>query len=144
VVFFGHGLADRWIALPGWGAVGEIALVDLSRAHLLDNKRVYAGCCNSLAQLGAVFPSQCSGEFVGYSAPFWFETNNHEEFRDIVNSSVGAFVRGRSASQVASDLSTEWGNLRHEFANGRLCNRPQAIMAAHFADLNRQGVGARP
>lgn len=144
VVFFGHGKADRWLALPDSASVPDVAVVAASGVHLLDGKKVYAGCCRSLTRLGDEFRKQCNGEFVGYKTPFLFETSNHQHFGEVVNRSVISFVRGDTGGKVAADLAVEWDSLRHDFSNGKLKHRPQASMAAHRADVNRQGVGARP
>ena len=147
VVFFGHGHSDQWIAVPSGSAastVADIPVITSSNVAVLDGKDIYAGCCHSLSQLGRNFANQCTGNFVGYSQQFQFETTNHANFRDVVNPSIVAFVSGTAAGMVAKDLSTEWDSLRHDFANGRLRHQPNAIMAAQCADDNSHRIGNLP
>lgn len=147
VVFFGHGLADQWIAVPSGprrSGVAEVPVVSGSNVGVLHGKQVYAGCCHSLAQLGQSFAAQRSGEYVGYSQQFQFETANHQSFRDVVNASVVAYISGDSAQKVKNDIEKEWDNLRHDFMNGRLRHQPNFVMAAQCADDNRQRIGYLP
>jgi hypothetical protein len=145
VVFYGHGLFDQWIAMPSGCRNPALPLVHVNNVQVFQGRKVYSGCCESLKTLGnsyiATFPN---GSFVGYNAQFEFEFSNHREFGDVVNASVINYVSGDSAKMVAQNLATEWDNLRHDFANGRLKNKPNAIMAAQRADNNRQRVRALP
>jgi hypothetical protein len=148
VVFYGHGTANQWTAIPAGAHNTAISLVDVATVQTYNGRKVYAGCCDSLGPRGsgsalghqykAAFPN---GSFIGYHAKFQVEFSNHKEFGDVVNSSVVNYVSGDSAQKVANDLATEWNNLRDAFANGRLKNRPNAIMAAQLADNNGRHVG---
>jgi hypothetical protein len=152
VVFYGHGLTDQWTAMPSGHGANPLPLVDLQSVHILDGRKIYAGCCDSLGPAGATFPTLGAlytkqfpnGAFIGYRAQFEFEFSNHSEFGDVVNNSVINYVSGDSANKVAQDLAVEWDNLRHDFSNGRLRNKPNAVMAAHRADNNRQRVDSLP
>jgi len=147
VIFYGHGLRDQWTAMPSSSSAGGVAerpLIDTNNVSVLDGRQVYAGCCHSLTQLGQSFVTICSGEYVGYSQRFQFETTNHQDFGDVVNTSVMAYVAGDSASKVVTDLANDWDRLRLDFVAGRLRKQPNAIMAAQCADDNRQRVGSLP
>jgi hypothetical protein len=149
VVFYGHGLVNQWTAMPGQT---PLALVDVNNVQVLAGTKVYAGCCESLGPINHPSPTLGDGfkklfprtDFVGYRARFEFEFSNHREFRDVVNTSVINYVSGDSSQKVVQDLKTEWDNLRHDFANGRLKNKPNAIMAAQRAANNWQNVGYLP
>lgn len=139
VVFYGHGEANRWVALPGTGASGT--LIDDASVGLLNGRNVYAGCCSSLAVLGSAFKAKCSGgEFIGYQDEFGFDDDNEYEFRRTANQSVVNFVDGTPASRVVSDLKAEWTALNQSFASGHLRKRPNAVQAGHLADLNSQRI----
>jgi len=141
VVFYGHGLFDQWIAMPSGCGNPPLALVHENNVEVFRGRKVYSGCCESLTSLGNKYIGRFkNGSFVGYTAQFEFEFSNHREFGDVVNASVINYVSGDDAKLVAQNLATEWDNLRHDFANGRLKNKPNAIMAAQIADNNRQRV----
>jgi hypothetical protein len=148
VVFYGHGTSTHWNALPSIGAQPAVPLVDLVSVSVLQGKDIYAGCCDSLGPGAPAFFAPAfkahfqHASFVGYRGQFEFEFANHQEFGAIANASVINYVSGDPAAKVAGDLAIEWDQLRHAFANGRLKNRPNAIMAAHRADNNRQRAGA--
>jgi hypothetical protein len=149
VVFYGHGMQDRWIALPelpgSSPGVAAIPVVDTSSVAVLQGRKVYAGCCWSLNGLGggyiAKFPN---GEYVGYRHEFGFEAANEAYFKDVVNQSVIGFVNGDPANTVANDLRAEWTSLRTRFFSGNLRTRRNAPMAAKMADLNSQRIGSQP
>jgi hypothetical protein len=149
VVFYGHGMQDRWIALPelpgSSPSVAAIPVVDTSSTAVLQGRKVYAGCCWSLNGLGrdyiAKFPD---GEYVGYSHELGFEAANETYFRDVVNQSVIGFVHGDPANTVASNLRAEWTSLHTKFFSGSLKTKRNAPMAAKMADLNSQRIGSRP
>ena len=120
---------------------------------MFQGRKVYSGCCASLVVLGNNYINNYrSGSFVGYNARFEFEFSNHREFGAVVNASVVAYVSGdrpqlvakNFPQLVAKNLAMEWDSLRHAFANGRLKNNQNAIMAAQRADNNRQRVAALP
>ncbi len=146
VVFYGHGSADEWTALPASPLSGMTTpLMDTANVHIIKGRKAYGGCCESLSGLGMAYAGQFpNGAFIGYRGQFGFEVENHEYFRDVVNHSVVAFVKGDPASKVTADLRTEWENLRDAFAHGNLKHRPNAIMASQRADENRQRVGHLP
>jgi hypothetical protein len=146
VVFYGHGQADEWIALPPGSSGATTALVNTGNVQILSGRRVYAGCCHSLAKLGKdyglVFPS---GEYVGYDKQFAFESANHKFFRDVVNGSVVAFVKGASRQVVVAGLQTAWARLRDAFAGGGILqHQTNAFAASKYAEGNRIRVGYRP
>jgi hypothetical protein len=148
VVFYGHGDPDKWIGLPSFGGANLIPIVDVGSIAILDGRKVYAGCCHSLNNLGPAYVNAFTSaattpEYVGYSDEFGFEIANNREFRDVVNPSVVAFVGGASAATVAIGLQNDWDALRHEFARGRYSGRPNAIMAAQRAAENSQRIGHR-
>jgi hypothetical protein len=148
VVFYGHGLIDRWVSLPDEiSAPGtSAAIIDARNVTLLDNRKVYAQCCDSFHILANDYQSKCSNPlgFVGYDANFGFDISNHEHFRDIVNLAAIDFVAGAKARHVQQLLSDSWKNLRDKFATGLLKNRPNAFAAANYADDNLNSVKALP
>ena len=143
VVFYGHGLVDQWIAMPSGRGTPPLPLVN--NAQMFQGRKVYSGCCESLMVLGNNYiQNYRNGSFVGYNAKFEFEFSNHLEFGAVANASVVAYVSGDGPQLVAKNLAMEWDSLRHAFANGKLKNKPNAIMAAQRADNNRQRVAALP
>ena len=141
VVFYGHGEADEWTALSASGGGSSVPLINVSSVSLLQGRKVYAGCCSSADQLGVAYAQQFnSGEYIGYYKQFSFELVNQNYFRDVVNQSVIAFVRGDSASTVVHNLTKEWMSLRDNFHSGSLKHCPNAAMASYMADCNRKYV----
>lgn len=146
VVFYGHGLTDEWTALPVGSSGSTTPLVNSANASLLGGRRVFAGCCHSLVQLGqayaAAFPH---GEYIGYSKEFAFEAANHEFFRDVVNNAVIQFVKGASRQAVVAMLQNAWEGLRDAFGGGGILqHRPNAFEASQDADDNSKHVGFAP
>jgi len=141
VVFYGHGEKDQWIALPG---TSPTALIDTNTITVLDQRKVYAGCCWSLTGLGHDFAKQCKGDYVGYDNQFGFETENESEFKKIVNQSVVNFVTSGNAAKIVSDLQQQWTRLSNDFTHGTLTTNRNAVQAGHLADLNSQRVGKKP
>ena len=148
VVFYGHGGKDQWISQPERAnvqpAVAAAAVVDVGSVGLLNGKKVYAGCCWSLAGLGQAHLGASKTGFVGYNQEFDFEFSNHTYFGDVVNQSVIAYVNGDSPQKVAADLRTEWTDLRNRFSSGFLSRQANASLAAAAADRNSQRVGSLP
>jgi hypothetical protein len=148
VVFYGHGEQDEWTALPAGssGTAKTTPLVDSKGVSVLDGRLVYAGCCHSLVKLGKAYASKFpGGEYVGYQNTFAFETENHEHFRDIVNNSVIAFVKGDSRHVVVAGLQKAWTGLRDAFSGGGILqHRPNAFAAAQYADDNSKRAGCEP
>jgi|HubBroStandDraft_6_1064221.scaffolds.fasta_scaffold44314_2 hypothetical protein len=141
VVFYGHGEKDQWIALPG---ASPIALVETNTIKVLDQRKVYAGCCWSLTGMGQAFANNCGGEYLGYDNQFGFDPDNEDEFRDVVNQSVINFVVSGNAAQVVSDLLQQWTRLSNDFTHGHLISRPNAVLAGKLADQNSQRIGKKP
>jgi hypothetical protein len=146
VVFYGHGLTGEWTALPPGSSGSTTPLVNAANVSVLAGRRVFAGCCHSLAQLGqayaAAFPQ---GEYVGYNDEFKFEAANHEFFRDVVNNAVIEFVNGASRQTVVTMLQKAWQALRDSFGGGGILqHRQNAFEASRDADENRQRVGFAP
>jgi hypothetical protein len=145
VVFYGHGQADEWIALPPGSSGATTPLLNTGNIKVLSGRRVYASCCHSLAKLGrdygAAFPN---GEYVGYDKQFAFETANHKFFRDVVNGSVVNFVKGAPRQDVVGGLQTAWAVLRDAFGGGILQHQPNAYAASKYAEDNRIRIGHKP
>jgi hypothetical protein len=148
VVFYGHGLADQWIGLPDQvnPSGPTIPIVDAAATYqMLNDRKVYALCCHSLAGVGAAYAKLSSAPgYVGYNNLFGFDTANHEYFREVVNQSVIAFVKGDSAQDVEALLKASWEDLRDSFGSGLLKHRPNGFAASQVADDNRQYVGKLP
>ncbi|HUB82600.1 MAG TPA: hypothetical protein VMB03_27575 [Bryobacteraceae bacterium] len=145
VVFFGHGFADELTALPAGSGGKTVPLVNGSNMGVLAGRKVFAGCCHSLAKLGRTYAKQFSAEYVGYDNVFAFETANHHYFRDIVNNAVVDFVKGASGQTVAANLQKAWAGLRDAFAGGGILQyRPNAFAAAQYAEDNRKRIGYAP
>jgi hypothetical protein len=147
VAFYGHGLQDRWIGLPNpANATGtSMPIIDGNNLSVLDGRKVYAQCCDSLSHLGPAY--NALGKplgFVGYDARFGFHTSNHEHFRDIANNGAMALVTGASAQDVKTQLFRDWEDLRDQFGSGSLQWRSDAFAASKFADENSRCVGATP
>jgi len=140
VIFYGHGEAHCWTALPGSPCT---ELLGISTVGILDYKDVYAVCCSSLAGFGAAFSSSCHGTFVGYSDSFGFHRKNEFEFKQTVHNSAVNFVVNGNGSQVVNKLRSEWSRLAQEFASGTLKNRSDAIAAGYVASLNAARIGFR-
>jgi hypothetical protein len=139
--------------MPSGAGNPAVPLVDVAGVNVLKGRRIYSGCCDSLGPrsghsgyaLGDAFRNQFSAApVIGYHSKFEFEFSNHDEFGSIVNSSVVNYVSGATAQQTSKDLAVEWDGLRHDFANGRLKNAPNAIMAAQLADNNGRHIGYVP
>ena len=146
VVFYGHGLKDEWTALPAGSTGSSTALVNAANVKLLAGRRVFAGCCHSLAQIGpsygAAFPA---GEYVGYDDVFAFDVANHHYFRDVVNNAVIEFVKGASRHTIVATLQKAWAGLRDAFAGGGILQyRQNAFAASKYAEDNRRRVGFAP
>jgi hypothetical protein len=146
VVFYGHGLKDEWTALPAGSSGSTMPLVNTANVPILAGRRIFAGCCHSLAQLGPAYGSAFpGGEYVGYDDVFAFETSNHHFFRDVVNNAVVEFVKGASKKTVVSSLQKAWAGLRDAFAGGGILqHRPNAFAASQYAEDNRKRVGFVP
>ncbi len=144
IVFFGHGENDKWIALPELLSRQAKPLVSAQDVSILQGRKVYAGCCWSVNDLGDAYANKFSnGEYIGYNKPFRFEVLNEGYFRDIVNQSVIAFVKGETAQNVVNNLSQEWANLRDAFHRGFLKNRSNAFLASGMADHNRKYIESK-
>jgi hypothetical protein len=146
VVFYGHGLKDEWTALPTGSSGATTPLINTASVKILDGRRVYAGCCYSLAQLGAAYGAAFpNGEYVGYHSQFAFETANHQFFREVVNGSVIGFVKGASRKDVVAGLDKAWAALRDAFAGGGILeHRQNAFAASQYAGDNRKRIGYAP
>jgi hypothetical protein len=146
IVFYGHGQRDEWTALPGKPSGATVPLVDVASVAVLAGKRVYAGCCHSLAKLGAAYAAAFpQGAYIGYNDEFALETENHEAFRDVVNNSVIDFVKDTPHTTVVARLVKAWAGLRDSFAGGGILqNRPNAYAASQYAESNRQRAGSLP
>jgi hypothetical protein len=147
VVFYGHGEADQWIALPAGSTTQTVPLVDSASVHVLNGRQTYAACCHSLSTLGRAFAvafaiQNPTPEFVGYSTAFDFSVENREEFRKIVHDSVRDFILGSSsAATIVSNQRAAWDHLKDAFSNGTLQTRPDALFAAWCAHSNALAVG---
>jgi hypothetical protein len=148
VVFYGHGLSDQWIGLPDQVLPSgpSTPVIDTSGTfNMLNDRKVYAQCCHSLAGLGAAYSGLPSAPgYVGYRNVFGFETANQEYFRDVANQSVIAFAKGASAQDVETLLRTSWTDLRDSFGSGLLKHRPNGFVASQIADDNLKCVGKLP
>jgi hypothetical protein len=145
VVFYGHGLQDELTALPADSAGSTVPLVNLTNIGVLAGRKVFAGCCHSLAKLGNTYGKQFSADYIGYDNVFAFETANHHYFRDIVNNAVVDFVKGASRQTVVASLQKAWAGLRDAFAGGGILqHRPNAFAASQYAEDNRKRIGYAP
>jgi len=148
VVFYGHGEINSWIALPplttsmpGLANANAVDLVNIATLQVLDGRKVYAGCCHSLSQLGQSYTGQYpASEFIGYKSAFGFEFENHTLFRDVVNASVVKFISGAPKSTIKNQLVHDWDMLRHDFMNGKYSTNPNAFAAGQWADKNKQAI----
>jgi len=147
VVFYGHGNADKWIALPAGSASQALPLIDTGTVQVLNGRQVYAACCHSLSTLGKSFATAFATHspvpnFVGYSNAFDFSIENPEEFRKIVHDSVRDFILGsKTAATIVSNQRTAWDKLRIEFSSGTLMTLPGAPHAASCARSNALAIG---
>ena len=146
VVFYGHGSKDEWTALPVGSSGLTTPLVNTGSVSALGGRKVFAGCCHSLAQLGKAYGTAFpAGEFVGYNNQFAFETSNHLYFRDVVNNAVIEFVKGATRQVVVASLQKAWAGLRDAFGGGGILqHRPNAFAASQYSEDNRKRVGFTP
>ena len=148
VVFYGHGSADQWIALPTGVASATVPLVDSASVQVLDGRQVYAACCDSLTNLGQAFATSFktqspTPDFIGYSSAFDFSMENSDEFRKVIHDSVRDFILGSSsAATIASNQKAAWDQLDKAFSiGGSLQTRPAAAFAASCARSNALSIG---
>jgi hypothetical protein len=140
-VFYGHGEADKWVALPGSRRTGPVPLIDASQARDLDCDLIYAGCCDSIVGLGSSYRNYNSGgSYIGYDGPFELSATNERHFREVANQAASAFINGQPARAVEQALKLGWENLRDNLLNGWLQFSRDAPMASWNADNNASHV----
>ena len=130
-------------ALPGASGSSAVPFIDVKTVVRLENLRVYAACCPSLLGLGSAYATKFpQGEYVGYSDEFSFEAANSNLFRDVVNASIVAFVKGDPATQVHANLKNDWERLRDDFLPpGHYSHNRNAVMASQRAADNAARIG---
>ena len=143
IVFYGHGEADKWLALPKALASTAFPLVDVPSVSKIQGKHVYAACCFSLKTLGPAFSVGGLKDFVGYDRAFNFSVHQQEEFRRIVHYSVRDFILGKKpVAQIVKEQRDAWHQLELAFSKGGMfANLLDASFAASCARSNAGAIG---